>query len=172
MSKAYTFSFSEIKEIPVFNIFDNFEYYKNEPINDLSLYIIKSKNMNLFFNKNYNLCYGKYLKHFDNLEIVAVKTPSFIKQVNYKEIVDTLYNETISDNTVEDLHIKKNIANVNIGLLEKVVIKMLKVLFILHWKKLNIIKIFLVATFLQFKRSKKKKNTLKNGSKLILEMNN
>ena len=75
--------------------------------------------MNLFFNKTYDLCYEKYLKQFDGLEIVAVKTASFIKQVNYKEIVDTLYNETISDNTVEDLHIKKNIANVNIGLLEK-----------------------------------------------------
>ena len=119
MSKAYTYSFSEINEIPVFNIFDNFEYYKNEPINDLSLYIIKNNKLNLFFNKQYNLCYGKYLKHFSNLEIVAVKTPSFIKQVNYKEIVDNLYNEQISDNNVEDLMIKKNIANVNIGLLEK-----------------------------------------------------
>ena len=129
MSKAYTFSFSEITEIPVFNIFDNFEYYQNEPINDLSLYIIKNDKLNLFCNKKYNLCYGKYLKHFKNLEIMAVKTPSFIKQVNYKEIVDQLYNETISDNPAEDLEIKKKIANVNIGMLEK---GMLEVLFILH----------------------------------------
>ena len=40
-------------------------------------------------------------------KIIAVKTPSFIKQVNCKEIVDKLYNEVISDNPVEDLEIKK-----------------------------------------------------------------
>ena len=59
--------------------------------------------------------------------MIAVKTPSFIKQVKYKEIVDKLYNETISDNPVEDLEIKKNIANVNIGLLEKGINKIFKV---------------------------------------------
>ena len=69
--------------------------------------------------KNHNLCYGVFLKHFPNVEIVAVKTPSFIKKVNYNDIIDTLYNTQISDSKYEDTFIKKQIANVNIGLLEK-----------------------------------------------------
>jgi hypothetical protein len=126
VSKAYTYSLSQITEIPVFNIFDNFENYNNQEIDSLSLYIVENKKHNLFFNKKYNLCYGKFLKHFKNnknIKIVSVKTPSFIKQVKYNEIVNTLYNEEISDAKYEDTFIKKQIANVNIGLLEKSVNK-------------------------------------------------
>ena len=118
MSKAYTFALSQITEVPVFNIFDNFEYYANEPINDLSLYVVENKSLNTFFNKTYNLCYGKFLKKFD-VKIIAVKSPSFIKQVSYNDIIQTLYNTEISNIKTEDTVIKKQIANVNIGLLEK-----------------------------------------------------
>ena len=119
MSKAYTFALSQITEVPVFNIFDNFEYYSHEPINELSLYIIENTSLNMFFNKKYNLCYGKFLSQFKNVKIVAVKTPSFIKQVSYSDIIKELYETNISDNRVEDVFLKKQIANVNIGLLEK-----------------------------------------------------
>lgn len=57
ISKAYTHSLSLLKEIPIFNIFDNFEPHLNEEINDLSLYIIKNEELNLFFNKKYGFCY-------------------------------------------------------------------------------------------------------------------
>ena len=90
ISKAYTYALSQITEIPVFNEFDNFEYYNNDTINELSLYIVKTNIYDTFFNKSYNLCYGKFLKHFKNVDIVAVKTPSFIKKVNYADIIDTL----------------------------------------------------------------------------------
>ena len=119
MSKAYTYALTQITEIPVFNIFDNFEYYNNEPINDLSLYIVENHSLNTFFNKQFNLCYGKFLKQFNDVKIVAVKTPSFIKKVDYNEIVQALYETEISTTKVEDTFIKKQIANVNIGLLEK-----------------------------------------------------
>ena len=119
MSKAYTFALSQITQVPVFNIFDNFEYYSNEPINELSLYIIENTSLNMFFNKKYNLCYGKFLSQFKNVKIIAVKTPSFIKQVSYSDIIKELYETKISDNRVEDVFLKKQIANVNIGLLEK-----------------------------------------------------
>jgi hypothetical protein len=39
-------------------------YNKLNNINELSLYIVKNNEINLFFNKRYNLVYGKYLKHF------------------------------------------------------------------------------------------------------------
>ena len=119
MSKAYTFALTQLTEIPVFNIFDNFEYYKNEPPNYLSLYIVENDSLNTFFNKKLNLCYGKFLKKFKDIKIMAVKTPSFIKQVNYNDIVQSLYETEISNNKIEDTFIKKQIANVNIGLLEK-----------------------------------------------------
>ena len=50
---------------------------------------------------------------------MAVKTPSFIKQVNYNDIVQSLYETEISNNKIEDTFVKKQIANVKIGLLEK-----------------------------------------------------
>ena len=60
-----------------------------------------------FFYKSYNLCYGLFLKYFKNIDIIAVKTPSFIKEVNYSDIIDTLYNTEISNNKYEDTFIKK-----------------------------------------------------------------
>ena len=40
-------------ECNLYNIICNvFEYYKNEPINDLSLNIIKNEKLNFFFNKS------------------------------------------------------------------------------------------------------------------------
>jgi hypothetical protein len=42
-----------------------------------------------------------------------------MKEVNYANIIDTLYNTEIANNKYEDTFIKKQIANVNIGLLEK-----------------------------------------------------
>jgi hypothetical protein len=63
ISKAYTYALSQITEIPVFNEFDNFEYYNNDAINELSLYIVKTNIYDTFFNKSYNLCYGNtYIK--------------------------------------------------------------------------------------------------------------
>ena len=61
--------------------------------------------------------YGKYLR--DGVNIVAVKQPSFTKQVNYASLVTELYETKISDNADHDVYIKKLIANVNIGMLEK-----------------------------------------------------
>ena len=49
ISKAFTSAFQHITEIPVFNEFDSFSLYKNEPISLNSLYIIKAKIGNLFF---------------------------------------------------------------------------------------------------------------------------
>jgi len=48
ISKAFTSAFTEITEIPVFNEFDSFSLYNNEPISLNSLYIIKAKTGNLF----------------------------------------------------------------------------------------------------------------------------
>jgi hypothetical protein len=83
------------------------------------LYVVKAKAGNLFFNKTFNLCYGKFLKKFKGVDVIAVKHPSFVKKVNYKQIVKDLYETAISDNEEMDKYCKKLAANMNCGLLEK-----------------------------------------------------
>ena len=119
VSKAYTSAFITIDKIPIFNEFDHFKLYRDETIEDYNMYIVKTHDVSLMFNKQYNLCYGKFLKQIKNVDILAYKKPSFIKEVNYKEIVEELYKCDISDIKDEDTYIKKLIANVNFGMLEK-----------------------------------------------------
>jgi hypothetical protein len=50
ISKAFTSALASINQIPVFNEFDNWNTYDNlNDINDLSLYIVKTNKINLFF---------------------------------------------------------------------------------------------------------------------------
>ncbi len=63
------------------------------------------------------LVYGKYIK--EGMDNVAVKAPSFIKTVDYAKLVDEHYETKIAEDDRQDVYIKKIIANVNIGLLEK-----------------------------------------------------
>ncbi len=53
------------------------------------------------------------------MQPIAVKQPSFNKKVDYAKLVDELYETKVSDDEQQDVRIKKLIANVNIGLLEK-----------------------------------------------------
>ena len=67
------------------------------------------------------LWYSSWENYFKNIniKILAVKTPSFIKQVKCNQLIESLYEAKISDTPYEDTFIKKHIVNVNIGLLEK-----------------------------------------------------
>ena len=87
------------------------------------------------------MVYGQFLKEFVNdVKILYYKDPPFIRKVKYSDIVDNLYNTKISDNEHEDKYVKKIIANVNIGLLEKGVNKAEKSTILIRWKQLSIIK--------------------------------
>jgi len=116
VSKAYTSAFNDITEIPIFNEFDAFRPYEGEAVLPLNLYMVKGFEHPLC-TQSHSLVYGKYLR--DGMDIVAVKQPSFIKQVDYASLVKELYETKISDNADHDVYIKKLIANVNIGMLEK-----------------------------------------------------
>ena len=48
VSKAFTYAFSQIVEIPIFNEFDSFTIYNNEPISLNNLYIVKVESGNFF----------------------------------------------------------------------------------------------------------------------------
>ena len=120
VSKAFTDAFSQITEIPVFNEFDSFRLYNNEPISLNNLYIVKASSGNLFFNKTYNLCYGRFIREFkDGVLIIAYKSPSLVKKVHYNNLAYKLFETKISDDADEDKYCKKLVANVNFGLLEK-----------------------------------------------------
>ena len=85
-------------------------------ISPLNLYIVKDFSHALN-TKSHNLVYGKFIK--EGMRITAFKQPSFIKKVDYKKLVDELYETKIADDAQQDAYIKKLVANVNIGLLEK-----------------------------------------------------
>ena len=116
VSKAYTAAFCDIAEIPIFNEFDAFKPYGGEELLPLNLYIVKDFHHPLS-TQSHSLIYGKFIT--EGMSIVAYKQPSFIKKVDYKKLVDELYETKISDDEQHDAYIKKLIANVNIGLLEK-----------------------------------------------------
>ena len=79
ISRAYTSIFSEITKIPVFNEFDNFKEYNNEPIEPYSLYIVVGYQHPLI-TQSHNLMYGQFVK--PGMTIRHVKQPSFIKNVS------------------------------------------------------------------------------------------
>ena len=88
--------------------------------------IFMNSKKNLMFNKEYNLIYGKFLREFisknnqNGIQTLYYKVPSFIHKVDYKSIVDELWNTTIDEHDdLEDTFIKKKVANINFGLLEK-----------------------------------------------------
>ena len=93
ISKAFTSALANINQIPIFNEFDIWKRYDSYPIKELSLYIVKVNKINLFFNKRYSLVYGKYLKNFlEDVDILLYTEPSMIKDVDYSEIVENLFN--------------------------------------------------------------------------------
>ena len=129
ISKAYSSAFGKITKIPIFNQFDIRQEYKGEKIQNFNLYTVRSKEFNVFFNKTKNVCYGQFLKYFplDKLEILYDKKPSMLENVNYKELIDELYETQISEDPNENKQLQKTIANTVIGLLEKTVNKNYKI---------------------------------------------
>ena len=69
---------------------------------------------------SYTFVYGMFLKHFvKQCKILYYKQPSRVYKVDYRKITVELWKTDISDKPAEDIRIKKSIANVNFGLLEK-----------------------------------------------------
>ena len=127
INKAFTKAFTSIKKIPIFRQFDIWRKWSSElNVNDmpsLTLYMVRVANANIMFNKKHNLIYGKFLKKLIEkgvkCNILYYKQPSHIHKVDYKQVIDDLWAEPISADEQEDRRIKKTIANINFGLLEK-----------------------------------------------------
>lgn len=121
VSKAYTFQFSKITKIPVFNIFDKFVLYNNEIIEDYNLYMVETFEENILFCRKNMLFYGYILKQINKelYKIINVKVASNIKSVDYKSIVDELWDTEICDEADLSKSLKKLILNVIIGMMSK-----------------------------------------------------
>jgi hypothetical protein len=115
VTKAYTSALGSITEIPMFNEFDALVPYDGSAIQPQNLYVVRSQGHALD-TSSHSLLYGKYLHGH---EILAYRVPSFIKKVEYQEAIDELFNMNISPDNTKDTYIRKQVANVNIGLLEK-----------------------------------------------------
>ena len=141
--KAFTFGGCCIKYIPRFTEFDVFKPFTAGALrapalgeqsfptqdcdinnfNNLTLYIVEVYEGNIFFNKKYNLIYGKLLKRLlkndIKLKILYYKQPNHVYKVNYKKIIDELYSTKISSNEDLNKQLQKKVANISIGMLEK-----------------------------------------------------
>ena len=126
-TKAFTWAFKQIKRIPKFNefdiwkpIIDEIDIYK---LSSLTLYMVEVYEGNMFFNKKINLIYGKFLrKMVENgvkLKIICYKQPCYLHKVDYSKVVNDLWDTYISDDIEEDKSLKKKVANINFGMLEK-----------------------------------------------------
>ncbi len=88
VSKAYTSVFCDISEIPIFNEFDAFKPYGDEPILPLNLYVVKDFNHPLATHDR-SLVYGQYLQ--EGMNVIAFKQPSFIKNVDCAKLSDPAF---------------------------------------------------------------------------------
>ena len=124
-SKAFTWAFNQITKIPIFNAFDSWKAWDGtldiNKLSSLTLYKVEVSKADMFFNKKFNIIYGKFLRKMDlsNINIIYFKIPSYINKVNYKSIVDELWETQLGDDDDDDKQIKKKIANINFGMLEK-----------------------------------------------------
>ena len=124
-SKAFTWALNQISKIPIFNAFDSWKAWDGtldiNKLSSLTLYKVEVLKGNMFFNKKINIIYGKFLRKMDltNIKIIYYKIPSYIHKVNYKSIVDELWETQLGDDEEDDKQIKKKIANINFGMLEK-----------------------------------------------------
>ena len=124
-TKAFTWAFNQITKIPIFNAFDSWKVWDGtldiNKLSSLTLYKVEVLKGNMFFNKKFNIIYGKFLRKMDlsNIKIIYYKIPSYIHKVNYKSLVDELWETQLGDDEEDDKQIKKKIANINFGMLEK-----------------------------------------------------
>ena len=126
-TKAFTWAFKQIKRIPKFNEFDIWKPMTDEidiyKLSSLTLYMVEVYEGNMFFHKKINLIYGKFLrKMVENgvkLKIICYKQPCYLHKVDYSKFVNDLWDTYISDDIEEDKSLKKKVANINFGMLEK-----------------------------------------------------
>lgn len=133
-NKAYTECLMSIKKIPIFNYFDVYRKYNNEPIEDLSQYIIEvlsyTPRTAIIFSQKYTKTFGYVLNQVDiKYKILYVRKPLNIEEVDFEKPVKDLFDidkfedefglsELFNLDKIS-IQMKKAISNITTGLLEK-----------------------------------------------------
>jgi len=105
-NKYYTSILRDMEYIPIVNSFDQFVPYKNEPISDYCLYYVEKKDYTIKYPLHFHsLCYGINIKDIiEELNILAVLTPSKLKKNVSKSIINDVYNDdTLSTQMKKDM---------------------------------------------------------------------
>ena len=86
--KAFSKAGSEIVKVPVFKEFDVWKPYGDKAdvnrFGDYTLYLVKACQGNIFFNKKFNLVYGKHLKQLISRGVV-VKILFYKKAISHTQ---------------------------------------------------------------------------------------
>ena len=83
-TKAFTWAFNQITSIPIFNAFDSWKVWDGtldiNKLSSLTLYKVEVSKGNMFFNKKFNIIYGKFLRKMDlsNIKINHLLQNTFI----------------------------------------------------------------------------------------------
>ena len=125
--KAFTKALTEIKKVAVFRECDVWRPMTLKDdinrLNNYTMYIVKACQGNVFFNKVFNLAQGKILKELikDGVvcKILFYKVPAYTYKVQYDKLIDDLWAVDLSEDASEDKRLKKQIANITFGLMEK-----------------------------------------------------
>ena len=125
--KAFTKAFTEIIRVGVFRECDVWRPFTIKDdinrMNNYTMYIVKACQGNIFFNKVYNLVQGKILKELikDGVvcKILYYKIPAYTYKIQYDKLIDDLWSVDLSEDASEDKRLKKQIANITFGLMEK-----------------------------------------------------
>jgi hypothetical protein len=115
-NKYYASILRDIEYMPIVNVFDRFENYKNEEIRDYTLYFVEKKNDEHEYPINrFSLCYGMNIKEItDKLNIISYLQPSKLKKNISKSLMEEVYNDESLTETM-----RKNIFNHSIGMFNK-----------------------------------------------------
>ena len=119
MNKAYTNQTIKIKKVPVYNYFDVFMNYNNEPIEKLTEYVVellnKKDSLKNIFSEKITRLYGFVLNKLNknDYKIHKFRKPSYIKEVDFKSPIEELYK---NDNMTTP--IKKHMVNKITGIFE------------------------------------------------------
>jgi len=121
--RAYTGEYCKIQYVPIFRYFDIYTpYVDGEEINQYFMYAIEceinEREYVLIFDKKYSRVYGFVLLElikmgFNNFKIHYVRKYSKLEKVDYKKVIEGLYNTDLDDK------LKKKIVNMASGMQEK-----------------------------------------------------
>lgn len=110
-NKQFTSVLLDEPQFPIIDVFDYFQDYNNEPIEDYNIYIVyNEKEVSIFLNKDYSLVFGKNLRQYKGKYTIT----QFIRTRQVNNITSSTIKKIYEDDVITNDQ-KKYIINLNIG---------------------------------------------------------